>query len=150
MKYFDKIVYITFVVIWIVGGYLYYTYVYNYSGHVDVELIGVYKNPSDSLNRELIERDSIRITYLIDNMDMLNFTIDDLSLNKKKEKIKHLINLKLYDYYISVGRRVFQCDYSAYFTEHGDGICKEVDSRIPLDVKFSSYMTDSIYIYINY
>lgn len=119
----------------------------NYSGQVEVELIGVFENPSDSLKRELLERDSIRITYFIDNMEMLNFTIEDLSLQKKKEKIKNLINLKLYDYYISVGKRIIKCNYSKDFTDHHDLICECEDNRIPLDIKFSRQVTDSIYMY---
>ena len=57
------------------------------------------------------------------------------------------MDLNKYDYYFSVGKQVLRCDHLAYFTEHGDLICEEEDSRIPLDVKFSSLTTDSIYVY---
>ena len=51
------------------------------------------------------------------------------------------------DKFVLVGKQVLRCDHSAYFTEYGDLICEEEDSRIPLDVKFSSLTTDSIYVY---
>ena len=70
-----------------------------------------------------------------------------LPLENERYNILKSMDLNKYDYYFSVGKQVLRCDHSAYFTEHGDLICEEEDSRIPLDVKYSSLTTDSIYVY---
>ncbi len=150
MKRYKKILlYIVLAIAVIVRTICYYKYVknYNYSGQVDYELVKVIKNPSDSLNRERIMRDSIRITFFIDNSEHLDFFVENMSLQQQKSEIKYSLNIEQYDYFISVGKRIIKCEYSKYFTDHYDCICECEDNRIPLNIKFSKHVTDSIYIY---
>ena len=92
MKRYKKILlFIVLAIAVIVGTICYYKYVknYNYSGQVDYELVKVIKNPSDSLNRERIMRDSIRITFFIDNSEHLDFCVENMSFQQQKSEIKH-------------------------------------------------------------
>ena len=119
-----------------------YYFIYTHQNYGDVKLILLEKK-----EYHFSQKDKLPTRFIRDKDDMFYFAKEIFMTDTMYIEILDKLDLNNYDYIISCGYKIQGCNFSAEFTNN-DGICKDEDPRIPLNLEYSNQTADTIYIYM--
>ena len=115
--------------------------IYTHQNYGDVKLILLEKKEC-----HFLQKDKLPTRVIRDKDDMSHFAKEILITDTMCFEILDKLDLDNYDYIISCGDKIQGCNFSAEFTNN-DGMCKDEEPRIPLNLEYSNQTADTIYIY---
>ncbi len=85
-------------------------------------------------------------TRLIHDINDFYYFAKKIPPGQRQLDLLKVLDLSHYDYIISCGYKIIKGSVSAEFTRN-DIICKQEDDRLPIEIEYSSEITDSLYVY---